>query len=201
MLELAVRLLAETGGIPPVDMEALEAYCALVRRWNRTVSLVSQGDVDALEERHLVDALSLAPYCVKGEHLLDVGTGGGFPAIPLLIALPHLKGHLVERSAKKMGVLRNIVGELGLKRVRFYVGEFPKAADGVPGDVMTARAVEKPWGLVEAFAERLRDGGVLLCQSEDLGSGLCERGFHVEPITDVWSERGLRRGYLARVTL
>lgn len=197
-------LLAEAGiPLDEVAADALNLYLDLVREWNDSASLVSRGDLEHLVDKHVVDSLSLAPVILevsgKSGQLLDIGSGGGFPAIPLKIALPNLGLTLVERSRRRGGFLMKVVGKLGLSGVEVVLGEFPGCVQGPSVDVITARAVEKPQRVLRAIARSLRPGAVFLCQSGD-PSGLLGPEFHVEHVKDTWHDQGLRRGelYLVR---
>lgn len=198
-----------------VESEAsarLESHIQLVREWNRVVSLVSRPDVAALDTRHVVDSLSLAPVlAAKGLGaglVLDVGSGAGFPAIPLAVVLPELRVILVERSERKVGFLRKVVGALSLGRVRVVCGEFPQVASDFRPDVITARAVERPAMVIEATAGFVEEGAVFLCQAGDPRELLpemfhvepSEPRFHVEHWEDDWTRDGLRRGSLYLVS-
>jgi 16S rRNA (guanine527-N7)-methyltransferase len=181
--------------------EALESYVGLLEEWNPRSRLVSKGDLEHLWDRHVVDSLSLAPILVKlgmsaaRPHLLDIGSGGGFPAIPLMIALPQLKVTLVERKERKVGFLRLVCGKLGLGAVEILHGEFPQVQPSRPVDFVTARAVERPQRLVPKICSSLRRGATFLCQSGD-PSALSPERFHVELVDDVLAQEGLRRGTL-----
>lgn len=181
---------------------ALTRYAALLREWNRVVSVVSEGDLARLADRHFADSLSLAALVRQeaGEagHLLDIGSGGGFPAIPVKLVLPALRVTLVERSEKKLGFLRKLAAALGLKHITFVHGEFPRAYRGSVPHVFTARAVEKPERLYPGLKPLLAAGSVFLCQSE-AEAGLLEETFSVHPVADWWSAQGYRRGRLYRI--
>lgn len=199
------RHLLERADVPmDADLEArLEQYFGLIRQWNGFVSLVSQGDLAKLEENHVADSLSLVPYvwraCGENGLLLDVGSGAGFPALVLKMALPGLRVVLVERSERKVGFLRTAVGALKLEGVEIRCGEFPGVAEGIVPQALTARAVEKPERVLRDVARWLPAGCTFLCQ---LGApeGSFREMFHVEHIRDEWSEAGVRRGelYLVR---
>lgn len=182
----------------------LTQYGFLLRQWNTFVTLVSAGDLAHLEDLHLVDSLSLAPLVrelvAPGEVLLDIGTGGGFPAIPLAVALPDRKFVLMERSAKKVSFLRKVMGALGLGHVSLIHGTFPEAVPPEEPVAMTARAVERADQVLADVAEVLPDTCVFLCQSGDPRGKLDAEMFHVEQIEDAWSRGGARRGtlYLVR---
>ncbi|MCC6696783.1 MAG: class I SAM-dependent methyltransferase [Candidatus Hydrogenedentes bacterium] len=189
-------------------MGRLRDHVGLVEEWNRVVSLVSASDLPHLLDRHTVDSLSLVPVLLRegvGEGLLlDVGSGGGFPAIPLLIALPGLRAVLVERSERKAGFLRKAVAALGLTGAEVRSGEFPKVAEGVRADVITARAIERPDKVLPTLGEWVKSGAVLLCQAGDPRSVAPKMFhvehsapmFHVEHFEDSWTATALRRGTL-----
>ena len=107
-LEQAYALLCPLLGKEPSKetLQRVQGHLSLVRQWNPMLSLVSEGDVAFLEERHLIDSLSLIPYVVRhcGQEggLLDIGSGGGFPAIPIKCLLPGIPMVLVEHSLKNI---------------------------------------------------------------------------------------------------
>ena len=181
------------------DKDALRRmalHLALVRKWNDYASLVSARDVSKLLTTHLPDSLSLASIVSRcGAPLVDIGSGGGFPAIPLKCMLPSLPVVLIERSAKKAGFLRKVIGALGLKDVKLVQGSFPLDAHGLAAGSVTARAVERPAEILASMRDWLPDGTNFLCQSGDPGPALGD-GFHVEQISDRWESEGLRRGTL-----
>jgi len=174
----------------------LDAYVQLIRDWNSFASLVSQNDSALLEQVHLPDSLSLAPLIRNlGKdplRLLDIGSGGGFPAIPLKIVLPELEVEMVERGARKVGFLEKVVGSLHLDNVRVVQGNFPEVEVAVP-EAVTARAVEKPGKLLPHVLDLLPVGGIFLCQTV---LPQLDPRFHVERIEDEWTAQGLRRGDL-----
>ena len=195
-------LLVDEGVAITAEMEArLERHCALIRAWNEMAGVVSPHDLGHLWDRHVVDSLSLAAlitqYTSAGRPLLDIGSGGGFPAIPVKVVLPELPLVLVERSMKKVGFLRKVVGELRLQDVSVIHGSFPEVVEGLNPGVITARAVEKPdklQTLVKAFVE---SGAVYLCQARE--PQYLAEVFYVELMEDAWVDAGLRRGSLRLV--
>ena len=195
-------LTAEWRSLTPDEVGRLGEYVSLVVECNAMYGLVSTAEVRKLYARHVVDALSLAPLIAAAPEgpLLDLGSGGGFPAIPLKIVFPELELVLVERSAKKVGFLRRLIGPLGLKGVTILHGEFPVVTRGmVTPRWVTARAIERPGTLLGAVESVMGAETEFLCQwalgDEELG-GL----FHVEQAADAWGEAGLRRGRLRVVT-
>jgi len=167
------------------ELALLEAHCALIRDWNGLCSLVSAGDVDLLWERHVLDSLRVASCLRKlggdTRSLLDVGSGGGYPGIVLKIAIPELAVTLVERSSKKVGFLRRVIGTLGLTGVDVVCGEFPRAVENVDASILTARAVEDPKKVAKGIVRWLRPGRTFLCQTRVVAE-LFSRSFHVEHV-------------------
>ncbi|MCX6234010.1 MAG: 16S rRNA (guanine(527)-N(7))-methyltransferase RsmG [Bacteroidetes bacterium] len=91
----------------------------LYRHWNSKINVISRQDIDNLYERHILHSMSIAKVFsfVKGTSILDAGTGGGFPGIPLAIYFPDVQFHLVDSIGKKIRVVDTIVNELGLKNI------------------------------------------------------------------------------------
>ncbi len=195
-------LLLEDGVAVPDDTEArLAAYCALLREWNDFASLVSRRDVDRLESVHIPDALSLAGYVRRyagAGPWVDVGSGGGFPAVPVKAVVPEAPLVLIERNAKKAGFLRKVIGALGLENVELRHGSYPERTRDMVPSVLTARAVENPGRLARHWREDVAGGAVFLCQSRIWWDEAGEV-FHVEHVEDRWKTRRLRRGGLVIV--
>ncbi|HNT86466.1 MAG TPA: class I SAM-dependent methyltransferase [Candidatus Hydrogenedentes bacterium] len=194
------RVLAESGIQITARMEAqLATYLELVHEWNAFAGLVAPGDLGVLVTEHLTDAISLAPWVValwrgKGP-LLDIGSGGGFPALPVKVVVPELPLVLVERSGKKVGFLWKVVGALGLEGIDIRHGAFPEITVDVQPEIITARAVENPAKLSTAILGLVAEGAVYLCQSSTNAIPGREM-FHVERVDDVWTTLGLRRASL-----
>lgn len=91
----------------------------LYAEWNSKINVISRKDIDQLYERHVLHSLAIAKF-VKfrpGTAILDVGTGGGFPGIPLAIFFPEARFHLVDSIGKKIKVVNEVKNTLGLKNV------------------------------------------------------------------------------------
>lgn len=98
----------------------LEALGSLYAGWNSKINVISRKDIENFYERHVLHSLAIAkviPFKPK-TRILDVGTGGGFPGIPLAILLPDCEFHLVDSIGKKVKVVNGVSESLGLKNVK-----------------------------------------------------------------------------------
>lgn len=93
---------------------------ALYQDWNQKINVVSRKDVDELMFRHVLHSLAIAKYIVLPDdsQVIDIGTGGGFPGIPLAILFPKAKFTLLDSTAKKLKVIHEVVEQLKLENVR-----------------------------------------------------------------------------------
>ena len=101
------------------QVDQLDALLPLYKDWNAKINVISRKDIDHLYERHVLHSLAIAKWIKfsSGSKILDVGSGGGFPGIPLAIFFPDSTFHLVDSIGKKLKVVDNIAYEIGLQNV------------------------------------------------------------------------------------
>lgn len=112
-------LLKYFPNLKPKQVKQYELMISLYEEWNQKVNVISRKDMDHILEKHILHALALAKYkhFKKGSWTLDLGTGGGFPGLPLAIMFPKANFHLVDSIGKKIMVVNEISEALGLTNV------------------------------------------------------------------------------------
>lgn len=101
--------------------EQFNALGTLYETWNVRINVISRKDIENLYEHHVLHSLGIARFLPlkSGSTVLDVGTGGGFPGIPLAILFPDVHFHLIDRIGKKVTVAKEIAAAIGLENVSF----------------------------------------------------------------------------------
>jgi 16S rRNA (guanine527-N7)-methyltransferase len=102
------------------QIEAFKQLGPLYRKWNDRINVISRKDIDHLYLRHVLHSLAIAKYIafIPGQTVLDIGTGGGFPGIPLAILFPETNFTLVDSIQKKIRVVETVINTLKLTNVR-----------------------------------------------------------------------------------
>ena len=103
----------------PHQVSQLAALQELYSDWNSKINVISRKDIDALYEKHVLHSLSIAAVFAlpAGTEVIDIGTGGGFPGVPLAIFFPEVQFHLVDSIGKKLKVIEGVKEALGLSNV------------------------------------------------------------------------------------
>lgn len=120
-----------------------DALGALYEDWNTKINVVSRLDIKMLYEHHVLHSLAIAKFISfpEGSQILDIGTGGGFPGIPLAILFPQCQFHLVDSIAKKILVVSEVSKALGLNNITSEHGRAEKISTKY--DFIVSRAVAR----------------------------------------------------------
>lgn len=180
-----------------VQKEQIELLFPLYSEWNAQINVVSRKDIDSLYLHHVLHSLAIAKFTTfkRGEKVLDVGTGGGFPGLPLAILFPETEFYLVDSIGKKIKVVNEVAKAIGLKNL---VASHTRA-EIVPGkfNFVVSRAVTQlkdfyPW-VANKFVKKSINSipnGIIYLKGGDLKAEIKESGLKAEtyPISDYFKE-------------
>ena len=151
-----------------VQLRRISMYIDLLLRWNARINLTAVREPERIVTRHFGESIFVARQLFStaevgagtGPHVIDVGSGAGFPGLPIKIWAPDIHLTLIESSQKKATFLREVVRSLGLSDAYVFAGR-AEAFPGPKGDVLTFRAVERFESILQIAAGLLADGGCL----------------------------------------
>jgi 16S rRNA (guanine527-N7)-methyltransferase len=169
----------------------------LYREWNEKINVISRKDIDNLYLNHVLHSLGIAKVMAfkPGATVLDVGTGGGFPGIPLAILFPKTRFHLVDSIGKKITVVNAVAAELGLENVKGEQIRAEQLKDEY--DFIVSRAVTRltefygwVYRKVKAKSVHPLSNGILYLKGGDLDKELSElkRPYTVYALSDFFTE-------------
>lgn len=173
--------------------ELQQLYCF----WNEQINVISRKDIDLLYERHVLHSLGIAKIIsfLPGENILDVGTGGGFPGIPLAILFPETHFHLVDSIGKKIKVVKEVSQTLGLQNVKATHARAEEINEKF--DFVVSRAVTQlkdfyPW-VKNKFNKQSKNqlkNGILYLKGGDLTQEIAESGLKIQQylLSDYFAE-------------
>lgn len=184
-MEIILKYFADFSDEQLAQFRKLEA---LYKEWNEKINVISRKDIDSLYERHVLHSLAIAALCNfdDGAEIVDIGTGGGFPGIPLAIFFPKVRFLLADSIGKKIKVVQEVVAATGLKNVTAVHGRVEEIK-GRTFDFAVSRAVAPLGDLWRWINPVLRKGQ----KSDELPNGLvCLKG---GDLTKEINESGLKK--------
>ncbi len=135
----------------------------LYTEWNEKINVISRKDIDELYLRHVLHSLTIAKFAsFENVHsVLDIGTGGGFPGLPLAILFPNIQFHLVDSIGKKIAVVNAVAEGIGLKNLKAEQAR----AEQIKGkyDIVTCRAVTQLNDFFQWIKKNLKPDSEVLC--------------------------------------
>ncbi|MDR6941301.1 16S rRNA (guanine(527)-N(7))-methyltransferase RsmG [Mucilaginibacter pocheonensis] len=165
----------------------IEQLPGLYELWNGQINVISRKDIDLLYERHVLHSIGIAKVMgfLPGESVLDVGTGGGFPGIPLAVLFPQTQFHLVDSIGKKIKVVQEVAGALGLANVRashMRAEQLNEKFDFVVSRAVTQLKDFYPWvrGKFNKESKNVLPNGILYLKGGDLEQEIKESGLKVQ---------------------
>jgi 16S rRNA (guanine527-N7)-methyltransferase len=166
--------------LPDGAVERLLMHARLLVKWNKAVRLVGSTEAETLVRRHIVESLALLPFIHEPRGgLLDIGSGNGYPAIPLKCALPDLRLAMMEPTMRKAVFLRTVIADLRLTDAEVLRDRVDRPADLArygKWDCITMRAVAAIPSIMTGAPAALRPGGRLLFMVGDAGRDQVLRG-------------------------
>jgi len=161
--------------LTPLQIEQFTKLEALYQDWNLKINVVSRKDIDELYLRHVLHSLAIAKIInfKEGSSMMDVGTGGGFPGIPLAILFPECEFHLVDSINKKLNVVREVVAGLELQNVKVThsrVEEIKETYDFIISRAVAAMPTFVHWikGKVSKTQQNQLKNGIIYLKGGDL---------------------------------
>jgi len=147
--------------------QQFEDYMKLLLEWNEKINLTAITEEDDIILKHFVDSLTISKYIKDGKTLVDVGTGAGFPGVPIKIARENVKVTLVDSLNKRLLFLNDVIEKLQLKEIEtlhFRAEEFGQNKKYRESfDIATSRAVANLSTLVEYLLPLVKVGGICIC--------------------------------------
>ncbi|WP_291907640.1 16S rRNA (guanine(527)-N(7))-methyltransferase RsmG [Chitinophaga sp. CB10] len=192
----------------PAQLAQFEALKGLYSEWNEKINVISRKDIDSLYEKHVLHSLSIAAIAdfAPGTQILDLGTGGGFPGIPLAIFFPEVQFHLVDSIGKKIKVVEGVAAELGLKNVTTAHTRVEEIKNR-KFDIVVSRAVA-PLGDLWRWSKHLMkkstvpgkqfEKGLICLKGGDLAQEISESGLkpRLIDIYDIFPEESFKTKYI-----
>jgi 16S rRNA (guanine527-N7)-methyltransferase len=175
------------------QLEQFWNFLILLKKWNQAINLTALRSDREIIIKHFLDSLTPLPYISEDARVMDLGSGAGFPGLPIKICRPDQSVTLVEASSKKVSFLKEVLRQLNLKSIQIvqgYLGEDPlPELNSDQFDVITTRAVGKLKELLAVMSRYLSTGGQVMLMKGghglkevmDLEGEIGQKGFRIEP--------------------
>lgn len=136
-----MELITKYFTLNDIQYRQMQLLGELYPQWNEKINVISRKDISNLYPNHILHSLAIARFItpIDETRILDMGTGGGFPGIPLAIMWPQCQFHLIDRIGKKIKVAQSIAEEIGLNNVTFQHGDIGECRQKY--DFVVSRAV------------------------------------------------------------
>lgn len=179
------------------QIEQLAQLKDLYSDWNQKINLISRKDIEHLYERHVLHSMSISKIIQfkQGTSILDIGTGGGFPGIPLAILFPNCNFYLIDAIRKKTKVVSEIVESLKLKNVKvkhLHSNELNEKFDFIVSRAVTAfpQFIKLAQGKINQESMNSLPNGILYLKGGDLSDEIkdFQKSTVLYPISDFFSE-------------
>lgn len=179
------------------QVSRFDAMLRLYPEWNSKINVVSRKDIDNLEVNHLLHSLAIARFLefTPGSRVMDLGTGGGLPGLPLAVVMPEVDFTLIDRTGKKVKVAESIAAELGLENVKLLHGDAAEVKEKF--DFVVSRAVMPQKDLLKIVRPLISSdqrnavpNGLIALKGGDLQAELkgLEKRSTVVPVSQYFSE-------------
>ncbi len=163
-------------------IEMFELYLVELKAWNQKINLTSLKDDKSIIIDHFIDSLSVVPYLPTTGRLLDVGSGAGFPGVPIKIARPEIDVTLLESKRKKINFLKQVILLLNLSHTTVLHGRiesFVPRESMLLFDIIIARAFTRLEPLLKLAQPLLQDGGYLIAMKGKEGRHELKKNGHI----------------------
>jgi 16S rRNA (guanine527-N7)-methyltransferase len=210
-------LLKYFSDFSPAQVEQFKSLEGLYKEWNAKINVISRKDIDSLYENHVLHSLAIAAAFEfpAGLEIVDIGTGGGFPGIPLAIYFPEVKFHLVDSIGKKLKIVEAVKEAIGLQNVTTQHGRAQEIKNR-KFDFAVSRAVAPLKDLLQwsrpllkssaytfesASGQVLLHSGLICLKGGDLAQEISESGAkpRMIEVSSLFKEEYFREKYLLYV--
>ena len=171
------RLIISPTAAPEEMVSQFGSYLDLLVKWNQKINLTSEKSNKDILLRHIFDSLQYAPFISTQDEIVDIGSGAGFPGIPLKIIYPELVATLIESQRKRCSFLETVISQLGLTAIKVIHDRAEKTSPERLVKAVILRGVSDIKSCLELATPFLGEGGKVV-----LKKGLEERGELKQPI-------------------